>query len=132
MDPSDDQNTFFGLDLTGYFRGQLAVAGIDLTRFQRASKSAHHSTSGGSDDIVNGGSVRFLQFGWVDFVVLRYGPVHAENHRLRFARKMSNAKRSSTAFNGGFRDVNYITHAFLLATSRFAILLIRLMLNGLG
>ena len=57
MDPADNQNTFFGLDFTPHFGGKLAVAGINLTRFQRASKSAHHSTSGGSDDIVDRGSV---------------------------------------------------------------------------
>jgi hypothetical protein len=57
MDPADDQNTFFGLDITGHFRSQLAVAGIDLTRFQRAPKSTHHSTSGGSDDIVDRGTM---------------------------------------------------------------------------
>jgi hypothetical protein len=46
MDAANDKHTFLCFHLSGYIRGQLSVAGIDLARFQRTSKGAQHSTSG--------------------------------------------------------------------------------------
>ena len=40
------QDAFLRFYFTEYVRAQLAITCIDLTRFQRAPKSAHHSTSG--------------------------------------------------------------------------------------
>ena len=54
VNAANDEYALLCFDLSGYIRGQLSVAGIDLTRFQRASKSAHHSTGGRRNDIVNG------------------------------------------------------------------------------
>ena len=99
MDAADYKYTFLSFHLSGDFGGQLSVAGIDLARFQRTSKCAHHSTSGRGDDVVDSGSVRLSQGSRIDFVVFRDGPVHTENYRLRFAWQMSNAKRPLTAFD---------------------------------
>ena len=37
--------------------------------------------------------MRLLECSWVDLVVLSNGAVNAEDHRLRFARQISNTKR---------------------------------------
>src|SRR6516164_9447204 len=46
MDAPDNQNALLCFDFACYLGGQLSVTGIDLARFQRASKSTHHSTGG--------------------------------------------------------------------------------------
>jgi len=54
VNAANDEYTLLCFQLSGYIRGQFSVAGIDLARFQRTSKSAHHSTGGRRNDIVNG------------------------------------------------------------------------------
>jgi hypothetical protein len=54
VNAADDKYTFLRLNLSGYLGGQFPVVGIDLARFQRTSKGAHHSTSGRRNDVVNG------------------------------------------------------------------------------
>jgi hypothetical protein len=85
VNAADDQDTLFGLHLSGYFGGQPSVAGIDLARFQRTSKSAHHSTSGRRNDIVDRRGMRFLQGRRINFVVLSDGSMDTVDHRLGFA-----------------------------------------------
>jgi hypothetical protein len=53
VNAADNQYIVLRFHIAGYIRSQLAVAGIDLARFQRTSKGTHHSTSGCSDDVVN-------------------------------------------------------------------------------
>jgi hypothetical protein len=57
MDPADDQHSIFLFHLAGHFRAELPIAGINLTRFQRASESAQHSAGGRRNNIVNRSSV---------------------------------------------------------------------------
>ncbi len=57
MDPTDDQHSIFLFHLAGHFRAELPFAGINLTRFQRASESAQHSAGGRRNDVVNRSSV---------------------------------------------------------------------------
>src|ERR1700730_2987240 len=64
----------------------LPVARIDLTRIQRASEGAEHSTGGRGDQVVDRGGMRLRKFCRIDFVVLGNGPVDAKDHRLRFTR----------------------------------------------
>src|SRR6266566_7706048 len=52
MNPADHQHALLRFHLSSHIRGQFAVARIDLARFQRTSESAHHSTSGCGNDIV--------------------------------------------------------------------------------
>jgi len=54
VNAANDEYAILSFHLPGYIRGQFSVAGIDLARFQRASKSAHHSTGGRRNHIVNG------------------------------------------------------------------------------
>src|SRR6266853_5803497 len=59
MNPADYQDAFLLLHLSGHICRELPIAGIDLTRFQRASEGAHHSSSCRRDDVVDGGSMGF-------------------------------------------------------------------------
>jgi len=54
VNAANDEYTLLRFHLPGHLRGQFSVACIDLARFQRASKSAHHSTGGRRNHIVNG------------------------------------------------------------------------------
>jgi hypothetical protein len=54
VDPADYQDSLLGFHLSRYVYRQSPIAGIDLARLQRASKSAQHSTSGCGDDIIQG------------------------------------------------------------------------------
>jgi len=54
VNAANDEHSILSFHLPGHIRSQFSVAGIDLARFQRASKSAHHSTGGCRNDIVNG------------------------------------------------------------------------------
>jgi len=54
VNAANDEYTLLCFHLSGDIRGQFPIAGIDLARFQRASKSAHHSTGGCRNHIVNG------------------------------------------------------------------------------
>ena len=52
VDAADHQGSFLGFYFTGYVSRQAPVAGINLARFQRATKRAHHSTGSCRNDIV--------------------------------------------------------------------------------
>jgi hypothetical protein len=80
------QHAFLCFHFAGYFSHELSVARINVTRIQRASERAKHSTGCRRNHVVNGGRVRLLKQGWVNFVMLGYGPVYAENNWLRFTR----------------------------------------------
>jgi hypothetical protein len=99
MDAPDYQHTVLSLNLTRNLSCQTPVAGIDVARFQRTSEGTEHSTRSGRNDIIDRRSVRFSQHRWIHFVVLRDGTVHAENHRLRFARNIGYTQGALLAFN---------------------------------
>jgi len=82
---------------------------INLTRFQRASKSSSQSTGSGGDDVIESGSPRFHDVRR-NFVVRRDGPVDAEDHGLRFGGEMCFANRPLDAFDSHFGTVNYLGH----------------------
>ena len=84
VDAAYDEHTFLRLYLAGHFPNELPVARIDVTRLQRASEGAEHSTSSRSNHVVDRRGVRLLEFRGIDFVVLGYGPVDAEGNLLRF------------------------------------------------
>jgi len=60
VDAAYDEHTFLRLYLAGHFPNELPVARIDVTRLQRASEGAEHSTSGRSNHVVGRGGMRFL------------------------------------------------------------------------
>jgi hypothetical protein len=99
MDAPDYQHTVLSFNLAANLSRQSPVAGIDVARFQRTSKGPKHSTRSGRDDIIDRRSVRFSQRRRIHFVVLRDSTVHAENHRLRFARNIGYTQGALLAFN---------------------------------
>lgn len=58
VDAPDHQHVFFEFDFSGGLRNELIVAGIDLTRLQRASEGSRESTGGRSHDVVQRRSMR--------------------------------------------------------------------------
>jgi hypothetical protein len=99
VDSFDDEHSFFELDFPSNISREFVIACIDLTRFQRASEGAHHSTGGSGDDVVDGGGVRILDFVGRDFVMLGDCAVNAEDHWLRFAGEMGDAQRADFALD---------------------------------
>jgi hypothetical protein len=99
VDTSDDQHSFLQFDFPSHLCGEFIVARIDLTRFQRASEGAHHSTGGSGNHVIDGRGVRFFNFVGRDFVVLGDRAVDAEDHWLRFAGKMRDSQRAGFAFD---------------------------------
>jgi hypothetical protein len=99
VDASDDEHSIFQFDFSPDISREFVIACIDLTRFQRASEGAHHSTGGSGDYVVDSGGVRFFNLVGRDFVVFGDCAVNAEDHRLRFARKMGDTQGTNFAFN---------------------------------
>lgn len=56
----DDQYPIFLLNLPSNFSSQLSIACINVTRFQRARKGAHHSTGSCRNHVVDSGGMRLL------------------------------------------------------------------------
>jgi hypothetical protein len=94
VDPPDDEHVVLGLHFADHVGRQLAAARIDLTRFQRASKGAHHSTGGRRDDVVDCGGMRFAERRGIDLVMFGNGTVRTEDHWLRFTGQIRQAKRA--------------------------------------
>lgn len=58
VNPPDNQYAVFDLDLAGNIGSEFAVARVDPTRFQRASKRAYHSAGGRGDHVIDRRAVR--------------------------------------------------------------------------
>lgn len=113
----DDQHVVLSFHFADDVGLQPAAACVNLARFQRASKGAHHSTGRGGDDIVDRGGVRFAERCRIDFVVLGNRSMHAEWHRVDFARKARDPQGPFHSFNRHTRCVDHVRHdgAFIAA-----------------
>lgn len=78
----DDQNLVFDNNITTNFGRKIPPADRDLTRFQRAGKSADQSATGGGDDIIEGGGMRLLDILALAPVVLGDWTVGTKMHRI--------------------------------------------------
>lgn len=58
-DSLDHEDALLHFDVAFGLGRQMTLARGDPARFQRASQGAGESTSGGSDDVVEGGGMRF-------------------------------------------------------------------------
>jgi len=85
VNAADHQDVILGFDFPHRLGNQPRIRGIDLTRFQRASKGAGESAGGGGHDVIEGRGVGVEDL-LRHLVVLRHRAVHAENHRRRFRR----------------------------------------------
>jgi hypothetical protein len=107
MNPPNYQDAIFLLHFPGHIRRQPSIAGINLTRIQRASECAHHSTGGPGDDVINRGGVRFGDLGGINLVVRGNRPADAEDYWLRFSRQMGHSQRPCFTLDLNFRRVNH-------------------------
>src|SRR5580658_44334 len=110
VNPPDYQNALLLPHLSAGLRRQLSIAGIDLTRFQRACECAHHSTGGSGDYVVDGRRMRFLDALARHLIVLRDRSVDTENDRVGLAWKMSDAQWADLAFDLDVRNVHDFRH----------------------
>jgi len=62
VDAAYHKHAFVRFHLAGHFSHELPVARIDVTRLQRASEGAQHSTGSRGDHIIDRGGVRLLEF----------------------------------------------------------------------
>jgi len=109
VNPPDHENVLLQLDLPHSLPDQASSGSIDVTRFQRASKGSRKSTSRGRDNVIERRSAR-VRDRWRNLVVLGDRSVDAEDHRLRFGRKVSLANRPFDAFNANLRAIDNFRH----------------------
>jgi hypothetical protein len=89
MNAPDDQDLVFDNNITTNFGREIPPADRDLTRFQRAGKSADQSATGCGDDIIEGGGMWHLDINALAPVVLSDRTVGAKMHRLRLCGQIS-------------------------------------------
>jgi len=81
LDALDHQHLPLQFHLANRFRGQPALAGRDPARFQRATQGAGQSTGCGGNQVVERGSVGFVDVG-IDPIVLGYLGMNAKQYGL--------------------------------------------------
>jgi len=103
-DPFDHQHAAFHLDVTLGLRGQIALAGVDLARLQRATKGPGQSTGRRGDDVVEGSGLRVVLAGG-RVVVLSHLVMDAEEHRLPLGWKVRPPERTLHPLDPHLGDV---------------------------
>jgi hypothetical protein len=100
-----NEYAFLCFHFAGHFPHELPVARIDVTRLQRASEGAEHSTSCRGNYVVDRGSVRLNEFGRIDFIMLGDCSVNAKCHRLRFTSYIGDPNGPDFALNASLGNV---------------------------
>ena len=93
VDPPDNEDPVFGLDFTSDFSCELTVAGVNLTRFQRASQCTGESPARGRNHIIQGGRP-WLEVIRSHAVVPGHVAVHPEGDGLVFRRQIGKSNRT--------------------------------------
>ena len=88
MNVPDDQNLVLDDDITTHFGRKIPPADGDLTRFQRAGKSADQSAAGRSDHIIQGGRMGHLDLLALAPVMFGNRPMGPKQDRLLFYRQV--------------------------------------------
>lgn len=88
VDPANDQNASLDFYFTGNFRDQIAVARINLARFQRTAKSSGQSPAGCGDDVIQRGCAG-REFARRDLVMPGDFGMHSKCYRVIFGRNIS-------------------------------------------
>jgi hypothetical protein len=83
MDAPDDQDASIEFNLTGDFRDQLAVACVNLARFQRTAKGAGQSAARSGHHIIQRSCAWREFFRW-HLVMLGHFRMHSKSHRILF------------------------------------------------
>lgn len=105
FDAANHQDFSIQLDFADDFGAELAVAGINAARFQRAPEGAGQSPAGCCDHIVQSRRMRRKRLRR-DLVVLCDLGVNAENHRLFFSRKIRKTHGTALSLNSYPRAVD--------------------------
>jgi hypothetical protein len=101
------QDFVLDVDLALGFGAELAIAGVDPARFQRATEGAAKSTGGGGDDIVERGCVLRLLTGSGP-LVLAHRPVRPERD-VRVDREVRLSDRSAFSHDPDLRHVDRLS-----------------------
>jgi hypothetical protein len=104
VDAPDDQDLAVQFDFAGDLRNQLAVARVNLARFQRTAKSAGQSTACCGDDIIKCGCARW-KFFRRDLVMLGHFGMDPEGHRIFFGGQPGQPLGAGLPFNPHPRGV---------------------------
>jgi hypothetical protein len=83
VNAANDEDVIFSLNLTSNLSRQALVAGIYLTRLQRASEGADESTTSRGHNIINRGRMRLVHLFGRDSIMFGNCAVNTKMHRLR-------------------------------------------------
>jgi len=107
MNAPDDQDLVLGDDIATHFGSKIPPADRDLTRFQRAGKSANQSAAGCCNHIIQCGCMRHLDVLAPASVVFCDRAMSAEQDRFRFRRQVGEPDKLFLAtLNAYSRDVD--------------------------
>ncbi len=106
VDPNalDDEHAVLDLNVALGFRREMAFAGLNLARLQRATQRAGESTRCRGDHVVERRRMRLEGAGFRP-VMLCHLVVHAEPNRLRLSREVRASKRTFDPLNPNVRNI---------------------------
>jgi hypothetical protein len=105
---ANHQDISFQFDLSSNLGDQFAVAGVDLARFQRASKGSGQSSSCCRNHVIQGRGAGG-EFAWRNFVVPSDFRMNTESHRFLFRRQIGETHRTRLALNSYLGGVDHVT-----------------------
>jgi hypothetical protein len=108
VDSLNDEHLPFKLDLASNLAGELVIAGVDLTRLQRASERTAQSTARGRHDVVERGRARRVSV-WRDLVVSCHLGVNSEHDWFVLGRQVGEPYRTLLALDSDARSVDHIS-----------------------
>ncbi len=107
MNAPDHQDLVLGNDITTHFGSKIPPADRDLTRFQRAGKSANQSTAGCCNHIIQRSCMRHRDLLAPASIMFCDRAMSAEQDRFRFCRQISEPDKLFLAtLNAYSRDVD--------------------------
>jgi len=104
-DPADDEDVSVQFDFAHRFRGQFAIGGINLARFQRAPEGSRQSARCSGDHVIECRGVRRVGIRR-DLIMLRNLGVHPEYNRDVFNRKVSQPNGTALTLDANARRID--------------------------
>jgi len=109
VNATNHKHIIFRLDLTSHVSRQMFIAGVDLTRFQRATEGADQSTTGGGNYVIKRCRMWFGHFR-TDAVMFRDSAMHSEFDGFSFGWQVCHAQRPNLALDSYVRDISDVRH----------------------
>ena len=100
----DDEHAVLDLNVALGLRREMAFAGLNLARLQRATQRAGESTCRGGDHVIERCRMRLEPAGFRP-VMRRHLVVHAKRNRLGLSREVRVSQRTLDPLNPNVRDV---------------------------